>query len=77
MTQDRSGSGSFRVTHEFLAFMLGVRRVGITTAAAGLQRDGLVKYHRGHVTILERRALKKAACGCYAADRKAYVEFMK
>lgn len=42
MTQDRANSTRFRVTHEFLAFMLGVRRVGITTAASNLQRQGLV-----------------------------------
>jgi CRP-like cAMP-binding protein len=72
MTQDRANSNSFRVTHEFLAFMLGVRRVGITTAAAALQRQGLVKYHRGDITILDRRGLKKAACSCYARDRKIY-----
>jgi CRP-like cAMP-binding protein len=74
MTQDRSNSDSFQVTHEFLSFMLGVRRVGITTAATTLQRQGLVKYHRGNVTILNRRGLEKAACGCYASDRKTYAE---
>ncbi len=72
MTQDRANSKEFRVTHEFLAFMLGVRRVGITTAASELQRQGLVEYHRGEITILDRRGLEKAACGCYAIDRKAY-----
>jgi len=76
MTQDRAQSDRFRVTHEFLAFMLGVRRVGITQAAASLQRQGLVKYHRGDITILDRSGLEKAACGCYATDRKAYAELM-
>jgi CRP-like cAMP-binding protein len=76
MTQDRAQSDRFRVTHEFLAFMLGVRRVGITQAAAALQRQGLVKYHRGDITILDRSGLEKAACGCYAIDRKAYAELM-
>jgi CRP-like cAMP-binding protein len=74
MTQDRANSTHFRVTHEFLAFMLGVRRVGITTAATALQRQGLVKYHRGDITIINRRRLEKAACGCYESDRKIYAE---
>jgi len=76
MTHDRANSSSFRVTHQFLALMLGVRRVGITTAAAALQRQGLVKYHRGDVKILSRRGLEKAACSCYASNRKIYNEFM-
>lgn len=76
MTQDRANSKNFKVTHEFLAFMLGVRRVGITTAAGELQRKGLVRYHRGDITILDRRGLEKAACGCYATDRKAYSQQM-
>lgn len=74
MTQDRAHSSHFRVTQQFLALMLGVRRVGITTAAAALQRQGLVEYHRGDFTILDRRGLEKAACGCYSNDCKAYAE---
>jgi CRP-like cAMP-binding protein len=77
MTQDRANSNRFRVTHEFLAFMLGVRRVGITTAASSLQRQGLVKYHRGDIKILDRRGLERAACSCYARDRKAYAELLR
>ena len=76
MTQDRANSSSFKVTHEFLAFMLGVRRVGITTAATSLQQEGLVKYHRGDIRILNRRGLEKAACSCYARDRKVYAELL-
>lgn len=76
MTQDRADSNDFKVTHKFLAFMLGVRRVGITTAAAALQRQGLVKYHRGDIKILNRLRLEKAACSCYAHDRKVYAELL-
>jgi CRP-like cAMP-binding protein len=72
MTQDRARSSSFRITHEFLAYMLGVRRVGITTAASALQREGLIRYRRGEIQVLNRRGLKAAACSCYAADREAY-----
>jgi CRP-like cAMP-binding protein len=72
MSQDRAHAEHFHVTHEFLAYMLGVRRVGITTAAAGLQRFGLIRYRRGEVTVLDRPGLEAAACGCYAADQRAY-----
>ncbi len=74
MSQDRCHADRFRVTHEFLAYMLGVRRVGITTAAKALQRGGLIDYHRGDITVLDRSGLEAAACGCYAADRHAYAE---
>jgi CRP-like cAMP-binding protein len=76
MTQDRAHSDNFRLTHEFLAYMLGVRRVGITTAASVLQRDGLIHYRRGEIQILNRRGLKAAACSCYAADREAYINLL-
>jgi CRP-like cAMP-binding protein len=76
MTQDRAHSDSFHITHEFLAYMLGVRRVGVTTAASVLQRAGLIEYHRGEIQVLNRRALESAACGCYAADRDAYTEML-
>jgi CRP-like cAMP-binding protein len=74
MSQDRAHSASFHVTHEFLAYMLGVRRVGITEAAGALQSGGLIEYHRGELTVLDRSALEGAACGCYAADRQSYAE---
>lgn len=76
MTQDRAVSNSFHVTHEFLAYMLGVRRVGITSAASALRRDGLISYHRGHVTVLDRKGLEAAACTCYAADCRSYAVVM-
>ena len=76
MSQDRAHSDSFRVTHEFLAYMLGVRRVGITAAAGALQRSGLIEYHRGDLRVLDRRGLEAAACGCYATDHAAYQKLL-
>ena len=76
MSQDRSQANSFDVTQEFLAYMLGVRRVGISAAAGALQRSGLIEYHRGRLTVLDRSGLEKASCGCYATDQKAYASFM-
>ena len=72
MSQDRAGASHFHVTHQFIAYMLGVRRVGITAAAGALQFDGLIEYRRGDLTVLDRKGLEAASCGCYAADRRAY-----
>jgi CRP-like cAMP-binding protein len=72
MSQDRAQAAHFHVTHEFLACMLGVRRVGITAAAGALQRAGLIAYHRGELRVLDRTGLERAACSCYAADTAAY-----
>lgn len=71
-TQDRLHSDRFDVTQELLASRLGVRRVGVTKAASALQRLGLIRYSRGDLTILDRRGLRGAACGCYKADRESY-----
>jgi len=77
MTQDRMHSEASHLTQEFLARMLGVRRVGITGAAADLQRRGLIRYRRGEIEVLDRAGLEGDACGCYAADRAAHARFVR
>ena len=72
MTADRAHSPILRITHEFLAYMLGVRRVGITEAAGALQRAGLIRYSRGILNILDRKGLERAACACYRTDLDTY-----
>jgi CRP-like cAMP-binding protein len=72
MSQDRAHANVFHVTHEFLAFMLGVRRVGVTTAAVALQRAGLIDYRRGELIVLDRPGLVDVACGCYRAHQRSY-----
>ena len=72
MTRDRVNSNEFRITQEFLALMLGVRRVGINVAARSLQDRKLIGYRRGTITILDHKGLVAAACGCYKTVKDRY-----
>jgi CRP-like cAMP-binding protein len=72
MTSDRVESNEFRITQQFLALMLGVRRVGVSVAASGLRERKLLAYRRGCFTILSHRGLVAAACGCYKTVKDLY-----
>ena len=72
MTRDRVRSNEFRLTQEFLADMLGVRRVGVTIAASALQKRKLIRYGRGEITILDRKRLSAASCECYQIIKRIY-----
>lgn len=69
MTHDRVKSDQFHMTHEFLGHMLGVRRVGVTKAAQALQQQGVIRYTRGNIQVLDRKGLEAAACPCYEIVR--------
>lgn len=65
MAHDRIGRDDFPLTQEFVAMMLGATRPTVTVVAGTLQRAGLITYHRGHVTIVDREKLESASCECY------------
>ena len=70
--RDRVGDDAFAITQEALAQMLGVRRASVSAAAAKLQRQGLIRYRRGMVTIVDRTVLEEASCECYALVKAEY-----
>ena len=74
MTRDRVNSSEFRITQEFLALMLGVRRVGVTMAMGCLRESKVIVYRRGTITILDHERLVEAACGCYKTVKNIYAE---
>ncbi|MEX2366899.1 MAG: Crp/Fnr family transcriptional regulator [Pseudohongiellaceae bacterium] len=68
--QDRVQRDSFNITHDQVAQMLGVRREGVTVAACKLQRQGIISYHRGRVTVVDRPRLEAQSCECYQVVRR-------
>ena len=76
LTLDRLPSNELVMTQDLVASMLGVRREGITEAAGNLQRAGLIRYRRGHISVLERPGLEAAVCECYAVVRKELVRLL-
>ena len=69
---DRLKSDELVMTQELIANMLGVRREGVTEAAGHLHEAGLIRYHRGHITVLDRAGLEKRTCECYAVVKREY-----
>jgi CRP-like cAMP-binding protein len=72
MTHDRVGGDAFRLTHEFLADMLGVHRPSVSLVAGSFQQAGLIKYSRGNLTILDRAGLEEVSCECYAKVKSQF-----
>ena len=72
LSLDRLPDGNLVMTQELIANMLGVRREGVTEATGRLQKDGLIHYTRGHITVLDRPKLEKRVCECYAVVKKEY-----
>jgi len=77
MASDRVRSRRFRMTHDVLAQMLGVRRPGVTSAASALQGRGFIRYNRGVLELLDRPGLEKASCECYRLQLEAYDSVLK
>ena len=73
---DRIGSNELPMTHEFMSYMLGVRRAGVSEAANALQQSGLISYTRGKVTILNRQELEAASCECYEIINGEYARLL-
>jgi CRP-like cAMP-binding protein len=72
LSLDRLQGDELVMTQELIANMLGVRREGVTEAALKLQAAGLIRYARGHITVLDRAGLEKRTCECYAVVKKEY-----
>ncbi|MGR9108830.1 MAG: Crp/Fnr family transcriptional regulator [Gammaproteobacteria bacterium] len=72
LSHDRLDSDELTMTQELIANMLGVRREGVTVAAGRLQAAGLIQYHRGHITVLDRPGLEARACECYQVVRDEF-----
>jgi CRP-like cAMP-binding protein len=70
MSHNRMATDAFPLTHEFLAQMLGVRRPTVTAVAGNLQKAGLINYHRGRITVLDRKGLEAGSCECYEVIAK-------
>lgn len=76
LTRDRAHAHEFHLTQQFMSYMLGVRRVGVTKAAGSLEKKGLIEYQRGEIRILDDKGLERASCQCYREGRTMYDEIL-
>jgi Mn-dependent DtxR family transcriptional regulator len=72
LSLDRLEGNQLVMTQELIANMLGVRREGVTEGALKLQRSGLIRYARGHITVLDRKGLEERVCECYSVVKREY-----
>jgi CRP-like cAMP-binding protein len=76
LSHDRVGTDTFKLTHEYLAIMLGVRRPSATLTAGAFRAAGLIDYRRGAVTIVDRRGLEEMACECYRDANEIFIRLL-
>lgn len=76
LSLDRLNSNDILMTHEMLANALGVRRESVTEAALKLQQAGVIRYSRGHITVLDRIGLEHRSCECYKAEKRARIRLL-
>ena len=72
LTLDRLKASELVMTHELLSTILGVRRASVSDIAGQLQKDGLIRYERGRISVLDRPALERRSCECYMVVKKEY-----
>jgi CRP-like cAMP-binding protein len=77
LTHDRVGRAEIRLTHEYLAMMLGSRRSGVSIALSTLQRAGYIRYAHGVITVLERAGLEETTCECYGVAQRQFTGFLR
>ncbi|MGB9181616.1 MAG: Crp/Fnr family transcriptional regulator [Pyrinomonadaceae bacterium] len=77
ITNDLVKEDTFLLTHEIIGHMLGTPRTGVTMAAGALQREGLIRYARGKITILDRPGLESVACECYQVIKEGFDHFLE
>ena len=76
VSRDRVQTDTIQLTQEFISHMLGVPRTSVTMIAGALQKEGLIKYSRGRITLLDRRGLEAASCECYRRVREGISELL-